>query len=379
MFIRDLFSQELKNLLEGEPSPFRKNQELPPDLAEAILTPEVLAQVKKIQQSAASPEEKQRQIDAVIAQHSTRHRHATNPITRTPSSAFATKTDEEKVRLDPKCWHNKKIGNPKTKIKGGVRVNNCVPKESVDEQGVAGGSDNLTYIGNCTDDDVIEHIFGDATNFAQAVEEHGDEFTIDDLVVKYDPESDVHSFYYKKKGVAGGLSEMDNRTPRGDRREQRANSPEERNRREKELQDLLKKTPLELRKKLGLPEPKEQGVAKAETASPSGQPRIRKYSKIRADGSKAERYEVLDYQGRRVAGQGTEGFDDLENAKSFFKRNYSRLINPVSEEALSKKEKRKEKSVPDRPDRKMLESKKKYWCTVDKRWKDIKDGEQEKE
>ena len=37
---------------------------------------------------------------------------------------------EEKVRLDPKCWKGKKIGNPKTKMKGGVRVNNCVPAES---------------------------------------------------------------------------------------------------------------------------------------------------------------------------------------------------------------------------------------------------------
>jgi hypothetical protein len=38
---------------------------------------------------------------------------------------------EEKVRLDPKCWkgHHKEG----TKIKGGVRVNNCVPNESVDE------------------------------------------------------------------------------------------------------------------------------------------------------------------------------------------------------------------------------------------------------
>ena len=40
---------------------------------------------------------------------------------------------EEKVRLDPKCWTGKKIGNPKTKMKGGVRVNNCVPAESVEE------------------------------------------------------------------------------------------------------------------------------------------------------------------------------------------------------------------------------------------------------
>ena len=35
---------------------------------------------------------------------------------------------EEKQRLDPSCWDNKKIGNPKTKMKGGTRVNNCVPK-----------------------------------------------------------------------------------------------------------------------------------------------------------------------------------------------------------------------------------------------------------
>ena len=69
-------------------------------------------------------------------------------------------------------------------------------------EGVAEGSDNLSYIGNCTDDDVIEHIFGDATGFAQAVDEYGDEFVLDDLVVKYDPETDIHSFYYKKQGVA---------------------------------------------------------------------------------------------------------------------------------------------------------------------------------
>jgi hypothetical protein len=39
------------------------------------------------------------------------------------------KMSEAKTRLDPKCWKGKKIGNPKTKVKGGVRVNNCVPKE----------------------------------------------------------------------------------------------------------------------------------------------------------------------------------------------------------------------------------------------------------
>ena len=39
--------------------------------------------------------------------------------------------DEVKQRLDPKCWTGKhKEG---TKIKGGIRVNNCVPNESVEE------------------------------------------------------------------------------------------------------------------------------------------------------------------------------------------------------------------------------------------------------
>ena len=33
-----------------------------------------------------------------------------------------------KTRLDPHCWTGKKIGTPKTKVKNGVRVNNCVPK-----------------------------------------------------------------------------------------------------------------------------------------------------------------------------------------------------------------------------------------------------------
>ena len=36
---------------------------------------------------------------------------------------------EETRRLDKKCWKGKKIGNPKTKMKGGIRVNNCVPVE----------------------------------------------------------------------------------------------------------------------------------------------------------------------------------------------------------------------------------------------------------
>ena len=38
-----------------------------------------------------------------------------------------------KTRLDKKCWKNKHIGTPATKVKGNVRVNNCVPNESIEE------------------------------------------------------------------------------------------------------------------------------------------------------------------------------------------------------------------------------------------------------
>lgn len=39
---------------------------------------------------------------------------------------------KSKTRIDKKCWDGYKIGNPKTKMKGDTRVNNCVP-ESVNE------------------------------------------------------------------------------------------------------------------------------------------------------------------------------------------------------------------------------------------------------
>ena len=71
-------------------------------------------------------------------------------------------------------------------------------------QGVAEGSESLDYQGNCTEDDVVDDIFGDVNNFANMVEKYGDEFTRGNLVVKYDPKKDVHYFYYKKQGVAEG-------------------------------------------------------------------------------------------------------------------------------------------------------------------------------
>jgi|694.fasta_scaffold00178_49 GNAT superfamily N-acetyltransferase len=90
-------------------------------------------------------------------------------------------------------------------------VDRAMRGEHEGQRGLAEGQNNLSYIGNCTDDDVIEHVFGDATGFAQAVEEYGDEFVLDDLVVKYDPETDVHSFYYQQQDVTeGSLTEIEN-------------------------------------------------------------------------------------------------------------------------------------------------------------------------
>jgi hypothetical protein len=133
------------------------------------LPPEVIDLLKKVAQSDAAPEHKTAIIKSIMAKYQPVKDIAETP-TRTsrekfnqglkragfdPDAAAKRLTDliakqkaerekfekenpaaygddsavkEEKVRLDPRCWTGKKIGNPKTKVKGGVRVNNCVPK-----------------------------------------------------------------------------------------------------------------------------------------------------------------------------------------------------------------------------------------------------------
>lgn len=55
-----------------------------------------------------------------------------NEATPAQKERFVNLLSEAKQRLDPKCWKGyKKSG---TKMKGGVRVNNCVPKESMYEE-----------------------------------------------------------------------------------------------------------------------------------------------------------------------------------------------------------------------------------------------------
>ena len=72
--------------------------------------------------------------------------------------------------------------------------------------------ENYDYFG-CYD---IDTFFGDVNNFAHLVDQYGDEFELDDLVVKYDPEKDIHSFYYKILKEASGYipSEKEKNDPR---------------------------------------------------------------------------------------------------------------------------------------------------------------------
>ena len=61
-------------------------------------------------------------------------------------------------------------------------------------------TEGLNYIGNCTEDDIVEDIFGNVSEFARQVEMYGDEFKVGNLVVKYDYETDVHQFYIDDEG-----------------------------------------------------------------------------------------------------------------------------------------------------------------------------------
>jgi hypothetical protein len=65
----------------------------------------------------------------------------------------------------------------------------------------------LSYIGNCTEDEVVDDIFGNVSEFARMVELYGDEFAVGDLVVKYDDDKDIHYFYHKNDSVAENFAD----------------------------------------------------------------------------------------------------------------------------------------------------------------------------
>lgn len=125
------YQQGIKQRIKAEPMSGPKGQLPEQDMAEGSNPEKVEVRFSAKEYAAMSPEQKaakQEEWQQLKQQAKNRRQHFTLIDTDKEQSVA-----EEKQRLDPKCWTGKKIGNPKTKVKGGVRVNNCVPAESVAE------------------------------------------------------------------------------------------------------------------------------------------------------------------------------------------------------------------------------------------------------
>jgi hypothetical protein len=84
-------------------------------------------EVNEVETDYSKRRQRERDIDAGKPVTKTRQPKMTDYQKRRAQDKKDMELGEEKIRLDPKCWTGKKIGTPKTKMKGGVRVNNCVP------------------------------------------------------------------------------------------------------------------------------------------------------------------------------------------------------------------------------------------------------------
>ena len=59
--------------------------------------------------------------------------------------------------------------------------------------------EKMECVGNCTDENIVELIFGSVSEFARQVEENGDRFIYKNyIVVTYDVENDIHYFWKNK-------------------------------------------------------------------------------------------------------------------------------------------------------------------------------------
>lgn len=52
----------------------------------------------------------------------------------------------------------------------------------------------MNLIGDCTNEEVVENIFGSVSEFARQVEQHGDQFAYEGIQVNYDSCEDIHYF-----------------------------------------------------------------------------------------------------------------------------------------------------------------------------------------
>jgi hypothetical protein len=56
--------------------------------------------------------------------------------------------------------------------------------------------EQLLFLGDCRDTELIELLFDSVSEFARLVEKHGNSFTtLGSIVVKYNRKNDRHSFY----------------------------------------------------------------------------------------------------------------------------------------------------------------------------------------
>lgn len=54
---------------------------------------------------------------------------------------------------------------------------------------------NMDRLGNCTNENLIEEIFGSVSEFARQVEENGNEFKYGGVHVTHDEDKDIHTFW----------------------------------------------------------------------------------------------------------------------------------------------------------------------------------------
>ena len=88
----------------------------------------------------------------------------------------------------------------------GVRSSSWEWEETVNETGtrrfkMESGGNALEFIGNCRDESLVDSIFGSVSEFSRQVEECGDNFKYRGVVVKYDSNTDIHSFWKRPKPI----------------------------------------------------------------------------------------------------------------------------------------------------------------------------------
>jgi len=53
----------------------------------------------------------------------------------------------------------------------------------------------MNLIGDCRNEELVKELFGSVTDFAYEIENRGDNFTFGKIKVKYNKNTDIHSFY----------------------------------------------------------------------------------------------------------------------------------------------------------------------------------------